>query len=207
VLPALTGNYFNVNLRTAQKRFEALPWIRSATVQRAFPNALAVTLTAHVAVARWEGSANDANKDTDIERLVNAQGEIFEASGGQVDTDDLPLLTGSDKRASEVLALYQSLETSLQTSLLKHTIAELGHSQQGLWRAKLSNNAVLELGSGNKTEVMARVTRWLSVLPEAGQKYNVAALQSLDLRYPDGFAMRIAGVTTRQDTKNIQSKK
>ena len=200
VLPALSGNYFNVNLRAARERFEALPWVRSATVQRAFPNALAVTLTAHVAVARWGVPSSDADKDTDIERLINNQGEIFEASGGQVDTDDLPLLTGTDKVAGEVLALYQALQTSLLPALPKQTITELGHSPQGLWRAKLSNNAVLELGSGNKTDVMTRVERWLKALPEAQQKYNIASLQSLDLRYPDGFAMRIAGVTTRQNT-------
>ncbi len=194
VLPALTGNYFNVDLRTAQQRFEALPWIRSAVVQRTFPNALAVTLTAHIPVARWGAEANDA----DIERLVNAQGEIFEASGGQIDTDDLPKLAGPDTAAAEVLALYQSLQTSLKASLPNQTVIELGLSQQGLWRAKLSSGALLELGTGSKLDVMQRIDRWLSTLPVISQKYNAHALQNLDLRYQDGFAMRLAGVTTRQ---------
>jgi cell division protein FtsQ len=194
VLPTLTGNYFNVDLRTAQQRFEALPWIRSAVVQRTFPNALAVTLTAHVPVARWGAEANDA----DIERLVNAQGEIFEASGGQMDTDDLPKLSGPDTAAAEVLALHQSLQASLQASMPNQTITELGQSPQGLWRAKLSGGALLELGTGNKQDVMQRVDRWLKTMPEVTQKYNAHALQSLDLRYEGGFAMRLAGVTTRQ---------
>ena len=194
VLPALTGNYFNVDLRAAQQRFEALPWIRSAVVQRTFPNALAVTLTAHVPVARWGAQTNDA----DIERLVNAQGEIFEASGGQMDTDDLPLLSGSDAAATLVLALYQNLQMSLQTSMPNQIVTELGQSQQGLWRAKLSNGAQLELGTGSKLDVMQRVDRWLNAMPAIAKKYNAHALQSLDLRYQDGFAMRLAGVTTRQ---------
>ncbi len=195
VLPALTGNYFNLNLRTARERFEALPWIRSATVQRVFPNSLAVTLTAHVPVARWGEQTSDA----DIERLVNAQGEIFEASGGQMETDDLPMLTGADVDAGEVLALYTSLQTRLQASLPDQTITELSHTQQGLWHAKLSNDAVLELGTGSQTEVMQRTERWLQALPQITQKYNAHAIQSLDLRYPDGFALRLAGVTTRQE--------
>jgi cell division protein FtsQ len=194
VLPALTGHYFNVDLRTAQQRFEALPWIRSAVVQRTFPNTLAVTLTAHVPVARWGVETNDAG----IERLVNAQGEIFEASGGHVDTDDLPQLAGPDAAAAEVLALYQSLQTSLQASTFNQIITELGQSQQGLWRAKLSSGAWLELGAGSKLEVMQRTQRWLGAMPAIIQKYNAHALQSLDLRYQDGFAMRLAGVTTRQ---------
>ena len=194
VLPSLTGNYFNANLRTAQQRFEALPWIRSAVVQRSFPNTLAVTLTAHVPVARWKTQTNDA----DIERLVNAQGEIFEASGGQVDTDDLPLLSGSDTASTLVLALYQNLQTSLQANMPNQIVTELGQSPQGLWRAKLSGGAALELGTGNKHEVMQRVERWLTAMPAALQKYNAHALQTLDLRYQDGFAMRLAGVTTRQ---------
>ena len=194
VLPALTGNYFNVDLRTAQQRFEALPWIRSAVVQRIFPNTLAVTLTAHIPVARW---ATDAN-ESDIERLVNAQGEIFEASGGQMDTDDLPMLSGPDTMAALVLALYQNLQIRLQTSMPNQTITELGQSRQGLWRAKLSSGALLELGTGNKEGVMQRVERWLAAMPIALQKYNAHALQSIDLRYQDGFAMRLSGVTTRQ---------
>ena len=194
VLPALTGNYFNVDLRTAQQRFEAMPWIRSAVVQRTFPNALAVTLTAHVPAARWGAEANDA----DIERLVNAQGEIFEASGGQMDTDDLPLLSGPDTAAALVLALYQNLQMSLQASMPNQTVTELGQSQQGLWRAKLSSGALLELGTGSKLDVMQRVDRWLTAMPTVAQKYNAHALQSLDLRYQDGFAMRLSGVTTRQ---------
>ena len=194
VLPALTGNYFNVDLRTAQQRFEALPWIRSAVVQRTFPNALAVTLTAHVPVARWGAQTND----TDVERLVNAQGEIFEASGGQVDTDDLPLLSGSDATSTLVLALYQNLQMSLQASMPNQIVTELGQSPQGLWRAKLSSGALLELGSGSKLDVMQRVERWLTAMSTIAQKYNAHALQSLDLRYQDGFAMRLAGVTTRQ---------
>jgi cell division protein FtsQ len=201
VMPNLSGHYFNVNLRAARERFEALPWIRSAAVQRVFPNALAVTLTAHVAVARWGATPSDTETDTDIERLINSFGEIFEASGGQMDTDDLPLLTGPDKQAREALALYQHLQNSLQAKLPKLSITELSHNPQGLWRAKLDNDAVLELGSGNKQDVMRRVERWLRALPEVQQKYDVRGLQSLDLRYADGFAMRMSGVTTRQGTK------
>jgi cell division protein FtsQ len=194
VLPALTGNYFNVDLRTTQQRFEALPWIRSAVVQRIFPDTLAITLTAHIPVARWATNA----KESDIERLVNAQGEIFDASGGQMDTDDLPMLSGPDAMAALVLELHQNLQLSLQTSMPNQIITELGQNQQGLWRAKLSSGALLELGTGNKEGVMQRVERWLAAMPIALQKYNTHALQSVDLRYQDGFAMRLSGVTTRQ---------
>lgn len=194
VLPTLTGNYFNVNLNAVRERFEALPWIRAASVQRVFPNGLVVTLTAHVPVARYGEQTNDEG----VERLVNAQGEIFEASGGQIDTDDLPLLTGTLTEADRVLALYKNLQAALQLSLPNQTITELTHTQQGLWNAKLSGGAALELGAGNPADVMQRFVRFQKTLPEVAQKYSTSALQSLDLRYADGFAMRLAGVTTRQ---------
>ena len=193
VLPALTGHFFSVDLRTVQQRFEALPWIRSAVVQRTFPNALTVTLTAHVPVARWGAPTNDS----DIERLVNAQGEIFEASGGQLDTDDLPLLSGADTASSVVLALYYNLQTTLQASMPHHIVTELGQSPQGLWRAKLSGDATLELGAGHPQDVLQRTQRWLAAMPTVAEKYHAHALQSLDLRYQDGFALRLAGITTR----------
>jgi len=191
VLPALTGNYFNVDLRTAQQRFEALPWIRSAVVQRAFPNTLAVTLTAHVPVAHWGAQANDA----DIERLVNAQGEIFEVSGGQLDTDSLPRLMGPDSTATNVLLLHEQLKTQL----IDQTIAEVGLSEQGLWHVKLDSGAWLDLGSGEPSDIVQRVERWLKAMPQVTQRYGAHRLQHLDLRYDNGFAMRLAGVTTRQE--------
>jgi cell division protein FtsQ len=203
VLPQLTGNYFNLNLRQTQKAFESLPWIRSAVVQREFPNQIKVSLTAHTPIARWtslDASASlDAKSDVEIEQLLNVQGEVFETSGGQIDTDHLPALSGPIRKASDVLALFQSLQASLQTHAKNSNwqLIQLSLNPLGMWRAVLDNKAVLELGSGTKEEILVRTTRWLIATPELNNKYNARGLQSVDLRYPNGFATRLSGITTK----------
>jgi cell division protein FtsQ len=202
VLPELTGNYFNLNLQKTQQAFEALPWIRSAVVQREFPNKIKVALTAHTPMARWtsvDTAASTENKsDVDTEQLLNVQGEVFETSGGQIDTDSLPSLSGPVRKAAEVLSLFQALDAGMQThaqGTARHVI-QLSLSPLGMWRAVLDNKAVLELGSGSKEDIMVRTTRWLIAAPEVSNKYNAHDLQSVDLRYPNGFATRLLGITT-----------
>lgn len=194
VLPSLTGNYFTISLGEVQKRFESLPWIRTATIQRVFPNTLAVTLTAHVPVARWGAAAQG---ESDTEHLLSEDGHIFEASGGQVETDELPHLAGPQGSAAQVLALYRLLQTRLSTSFLHQDVMDLSQSQQGLWLAKLSGGAQLKLGGGTQAQVMERLERWLEVAPEIARRYSANPLRSLDLRYPNGFAVQLAGVSTR----------
>lgn len=202
VLPQLAGNYFNLNLRQTQKAFESLPWIRSAVVQREFPNQIKVSLTAHTPIARWTSldtsTSSDAKSDVEIEQLLNVQGEVFETSGGQIDTDHLPALSGPIRKASDVLALFQSLQATLQThaKTANWHVVQLSLNPLGMWRAVLDNKAVLELGSGTKEEILVRTTRWLIATPELNNKYNAHGLQSVDLRYPNGFATRLSGITT-----------
>jgi cell division protein FtsQ len=203
VLPQLTGNYFSLNLRQTQKAFESLPWIRSAVVQREFPNQIKVALTAHTPIARWTSldasSSAETKSDVDIEQLLNVQGEVFETSGGPIDTDSLPALSGPVRKASEVLALFQSLQINLQTHAkdVNWQVVQLSLNPLGMWRAVLNNQAVLELGSGTKEEIMTRTTRWLLASAQVKNKYNAHDLQSVDLRYPNGFATRLAGITTK----------
>jgi cell division protein FtsQ len=202
VLPQLTGNYFTIDLRQAQKSFEALPWIRAAVVQRVFPNQLHIHLTAHAPAARWASMANSGAEQQsaeaiDIERLVNVQGELFEASGGAVDTDELPLLTGPDERAAEIWSTYQQLKAMLTPQQMQ--LESLALTTQSIWQAKLDNGAALTLGGGTGAEALVRTTQWLAHWPAAQAQLKATGreLQSVDLRYAKGFAVRIAGITTR----------
>jgi cell division protein FtsQ len=203
VLPQLTGNFFNLNLRHTQQAFESLPWIRSAVVQREFPNQLKVSLTAHTPIARWTSmdasSSSESKSDVEIEQLINTQGEVFETSGGQIDTEHLPALSGPVRKASDVLSLFNNLQDIFQ----KHAqgqarqVVQLSLHPLGMWRAVLDNKAVLELGSGSKDEILGRTTRWLIASAQVTSQYKTSALQSVDLRYPNGFATRLSGITTK----------
>ena len=77
VAPRLKGSFVTVDLARARDIFESVPWVRRAVVMREFPNHLKVQLQEHQAVAYW-GSESES-------RLLNDQGEVFEANTGEVE--------------------------------------------------------------------------------------------------------------------------
>ena len=57
---------------------------------------------------------------------------------------------------------------------------------------------MVELGTGSAAEVLARTQRFVRTLTQVSARYGrgVDALQSADLRYPEGYALRLRGVGT-----------
>jgi len=100
--PRLNGNLLSIDLDKARAAFEAVPWVRQATLRRVWPDRLAVRLAEHQTVALWLG-------EDGTERLVNAQGEVFSANVGDVEDQDLPLFSGPDGTSAQMLALYLRL--------------------------------------------------------------------------------------------------
>jgi cell division protein FtsQ len=193
-LPKLRGNFFTTDLAQAREAFESAPWVRKALVQREFPNRLRVHLQEHQVAAYW-----GVESET---RLVNVQGEVFEASPGDVDDDALPRLIGPEGQSAVVLAMYRALTAPLEP--LGMRIDKLELSARGGWHAQLDNDARLELGRGDVQEVGLRARRLGETLTQVLAKYG-RDLESVDLRYSQGYTVRLRGVTTDtiiQDTKS-----
>lgn len=185
VASRLTGNFLTVDLGRARAAFEAVPWVRRAVVQRAFPGRLKVVLQEHQAVAYW-GSEGDS-------RLVNTVGEVFEANQGDVDAEDLPLLNGPAGQAAQVLQVYRMLSPMFEE--IGAGLEQLKLTSQGSWRAQLDSGAAIELGHGSQEEIQARAHRFIATLTQVASRYG-RDLESADLRYGNGYAIRLRGVTT-----------
>ena len=185
VAPRLAGNFFTVDLAQTQRTFESVPWVRRAVVQRQFPNQLRVRLQEHQAVAYW-GPNGDA-------RLINNFGEIFEANPGDVESEGLPQLNGPDGQAAKVLGVYQTLAPLFDQR--EETLQGLELTMQGSWRAELDTGAAIELGHGSVDEIQARVQRFVATLSQAASRFG-RDMESADLRYGNGYALRLKGVTT-----------
>ena len=198
VVPRLSGNFFTVDLGRTQATFEAVPWVRKALVQREFPDRLRVVLQEHQAVAFW-GQEGDA-------RLVNSYGEVFEANQGDVESDDLPLLNGPHGQAGLVLQGYRRLAPVFEKTDMR--LAQLELTGRGSWRARLDDGAVLELGHGSPEELHSRAERFAATLTQVPSKFG-RQLQSADLRYSSGYAIKLRGVTTTApgDKENGQVKR
>ncbi len=188
VAARFSGTFFTVDLKRAQSVFESVPWIRRAVVQREFPNRLRIVLQEHQPVGYWgiEGES----------RLINSHGEVFEANVGEVEQEGLPRMNGPEGQAGAVLQMYQKLTPVFKAVDL--LIEQIDLSGRGSWRLRLDGGAVIELGRGSGEEVIARLQNFLGTLTQVTGKYGRKpnALESADLRYSEGFAVRIRGVST-----------
>ena len=184
--PRLAGNFFSADLAKARAAFEAVPWVRRATVRRVWPDRLVVRIEEHRAAALWQGDERD-------DRLVNLQGEVFSANVGDVEDEALPTFSGPSGSSAAVLALYRRLQPVLGPLDLQ--IEQLNQSSRGSWRALLDSGATIELGRGTEDEVVARTQRFVHTLPQVTDRYRTP-LEYADLRHADGYALRLRGVTT-----------
>lgn len=193
--PRLAGNFFTIDLGTARRAFESVPWVRQAVVRRVWPNRLAVQLEEHRPVALWVSAATGSNAP---DRLVNSFGEVFEANLGDVEDDALPTLRGPDGSSAGMLTLFTRLQP-LFAPLEAH-IDMLTLSGRGSWHVELDSGVEIELGRGSDDEVLERTRAFIATLPQVTGHFQ-RALHSADLRHRDGYAVRLQGVSTTDVAK------
>lgn len=195
-LPRISGSFLSMNLQQTRAAFEAVPWVRHASVQRVWPNRLKVRLEEHQPSAYWETKAEGAAQDSEssVERLlVNSFGEVFQANLGDVEDEDLPVLSGPDKSSSHMLSLWQKLQR--QTERLDDSVQRLDLSGRGSWRLTLDKGAVLELGRGSDDEVLTRYVQFVTTITQITSRFHTELLAA-DLRHADGYAVRLKGIST-----------
>lgn len=164
----LKGNFFTLDLKSAKHAFEKLSWVRTATLSRAWPNTLVVTLEEQLPFAKWGDDA-----------LVNVHGERF---AGRVDSP-LPEFAGPDGAEAEMTKQYRMFARVLEPLALAPSTVRL--SERGAWAIRLNNGLSLELG---REDIETRLARFVAVYPEFTAITGEAA-QRLDLRYDNGFAV------------------
>jgi cell division protein FtsQ len=196
----LAGTFFNMDLDAVRVLFETIPWVRRAEVRRVWPDSLVVRMEEHVPMARWGQPGEN--------RMVNTQGEVFSAAYGS-EVAALPLLSGPAGTARELTRRYAAFAQAVAPLALRPEAVML--SPRYSWQLKLSNGLVVQLGrdpidkSGDKSgnpnpnpnpmdnSVDARLARLVSVysrtLTPLGRR-----LDYVDLRYSNGFALRVAGL-------------
>jgi cell division protein FtsQ len=184
--PRLAGNVLSLDLERARAAFEAVPWVRQATLRRVWPDRLAVHLSEHQPVALWLG--DDGN-----ERLVNDHGDVFEANIGDVEEEKLPQFSGPDGSSAQMLALYRRLQPLFAAQQMQAEALQL--SGRGSWSLELDTGATVVLGRGSEDELVARSDRFLRTLGQVTGRFQ-RDLEHADLRHADGYAVRLRGITT-----------
>lgn len=184
-LQGLRGNMVSISVDTVRASLEKLAWVRRADVRRRWPSTLELTLHEHRAVARWgEGS----------QQLVNAQGEVFYAPTAQGPVEALPVFIGPLGAAPEMLARFREADLAMQPIGRRPMLVTL--TPRLAWQLRLDDGLRIELGRDQaKAPVQARLQRFIEVYEQVNaSRSGKAAL--IDLRYPNGFVMRMASAAS-----------
>ncbi|RZI86487.1 MAG: FtsQ-type POTRA domain-containing protein [Rubrivivax sp.] len=192
-LPQLSASFFNQDLAKARDAFEAVPWVRRAVVRRVWPNELRVSLEEHRPAAYWHHEDRE-------DQLVNTFGEVFDANVGDVEDEPLPTLSAPAHPSADQAKVMLDMLHRLQplVAALPAEIDTLRLTDRGSWSLQLDSGADIELGRGTADELAERLQRFVRTLPELNRQYP-APLVHADLRYPEGYAVKLRGVTTLQD--------
>lgn len=188
VAQRLMGNFFTIDLQSAQAAFETVPWVRHAALRRVWPNRLEVRLQEHHVAALWSQDG-----DTQPDKLVNTYGEVFEVNLGDIEDEKLPLLAGPQGSSRHMLAMLHRLTTALDP--MTSPVAKLLLSSRGSWRAVLANGVSLELGRGSEDAVVARAEQFVATLPDVIKRFD-RPLAYADLRHRQGYVVKLKGVST-----------
>lgn len=173
----LRGNFFAVDLAEVRAGLEALPWVRRVQVRRTWPDRLDVTIEEHVTLARW-------GKDA----LVNTHGERF---AGRSDAP-LPMLNGPDGTASEVAQRYLRFRAILAP--LGLAVQRVVLTSRFAWQLRLDSGLHIELGREvGAHPAESRLARFAAAYPATLAKVQQRH-DYVDLRYPNGFALRVPGI-------------
>ena len=171
------GNFFTIDLERVRTAFEQLPWVRRAAVRRVWPNRLVVSIEEHRPFAIW-GEA----------RLVNTHGELFTAKLAEAEQEGpLPAFNGPNGSEELVVRRYEELRKWLEP--IGRKPEALGLSPRWAWTVRLDDGMTLLLGRDQGVPIEERVKRWVGVFPQVQARLDRKA-EIVDLRYPNGFAIR-----------------
>jgi cell division protein FtsQ len=175
---ALRGTFFTLNLDLARAAFVRVPWVRTASVRRLWPDQLEVSLAEHVPLARWNDAA-----------LVDTQGEVFQADYA----GELPAFSGPEGTAGEMSAHYREFGDALRGVGL--SLASVRLSGRHGWELKLDNNLALALGRDDPAQ---RLARFVAFYPATIARVT-SPVDYVDMRYRNGFAARVTQYTERHE--------
>lgn len=194
-LPRIKGNFFTANLDAVRQAFETVPWVRKAAVRREWPNQLIVKIEEHEPLGTWGDNG----------RLLSVKGDIFTANLAEAEEDgELPEFSGPDGSEKEVLARYRELHDWLAPVKLKPESVYL--SSRYAWTVKLDNGVVVQLGrEQSKAILKARVDRLVGIYPQLVSHLQ-DRIESVDMRYPNGLALKAEGLTALKPGKQGKKK-
>jgi len=169
-----------VDMEDIKVALEDMPWIRTVTIRREWPDTLVLNIIEEKAIARWGEN-----------KLLNQDGAIFSPQD-ITGLENLAMLSGPGGSERKVMEQYLLFNQLLYQRGLK--IAELILNERSAWKLILANGVVVNVG---KTEVMERMRRLVGFVDPVFIEQMVA-IESIDLRYASGIAVKNKSIKTEE---------
>lgn len=161
----------SVDLAAVRKAIEALPWVESAAVGRAWPRGLQVRVFEQQAAARWGANG-----------LLNARGELFIESSRFL-PPELPRLSGPAGTEALVAQRYLAVQGRLVEGGVRMVALRL--DARGAWEIDLDNGVRVRLG---RRQVDERFERFVAAALRLVVQRS-AEVEYVDMRYTNGFSV------------------
>lgn len=192
------GNFFATDLAALRARLEQVTWVRRVDLRRVWPDRLELRIEEHVAFARW----GQVGGELPSRGLVNTFGEPFSAHMAEAAAAKLPLFAGPAGSEAELARRYRRFAGLLAP--LDANLDRVVLTQRYAWQLRLAGPGVagldIELGRDGADGVEQRLERFVAAYPESigrlvsrAAETGAAPPRHVDLRYPNGFALRVAG--------------
>ena len=178
VIAVIDGGYFSLDLNLMRTALMALPWVDDVSVRRQWPSGLHIKVTEKQAVAYWNDDA-----------MISDRGDVFkpEVIAQQL---ILPRLNGPDGLHNKMWRFLVAINEDF--SSMGFEVLDLNLDDRRAWSfhfssQKVMNEIEVKLGRDHAEDRLARFVRVFSNI----DKFNLKNTAVIDLRYPNGFAMRI----------------
>lgn len=163
-----------VDPEAARARIEALPWVKTAVVERHLPDTIFVRLTERAPVALWQKDGKLA--------LVDADGRVLTRDDlGRF--RELPIVIGEDApRAARSILGVLAAEPELY-----HRIEALTYVGARRWDVRLAGGIQIQLPESDPGRAWAK-------LADADRREQLLArdITAVDMRLPDRLVVRLA---------------
>ncbi len=195
ILNTTRNNFLTVDLEVVRRAIESVAWVRRAQVRREWPNRLVVKVEEHQVLGAWDDG-----------RYVNTFGELFVANSEEAEEDSetpLPELSGPVGSERDVASRYVDLKSWLaRLSLVPDQVAlspryawsiHIDNGSEAESGGKSSDGLTIEIGrERDANTIPERVLRMINAWPQLTARWARPTL--IDLRYPNGFALRAEGL-------------